>query len=837
KGKKGITSFFRNILRRGKESSESFESMNPDVQLVAKLERKDSSSTPPGGGSLDNPEEDLSSSVDKKLGPKLLQPSGFLVIPPGSQNSPQHKGDTTPGSTTGSMFSKSSSFSSKPPQSSDSDIHQSSITTTASCSSAAASGTTTPVSASPPTQRKKGLASPKMMLKKATAKFSPPASRHPSKVVEKDIVDALSNVPKPYLAPKPSVPPPTKPPTTTATPSFSASSPQVTTAQSVGKEAVAKEKDVTTAPNVVKRRPKSPKRMAPPVPPSRTSVASGTGTLTRSENRESTRRSMPVPPSPPGDRKDRPPGGQSPPISPIRETENSLPSSPSSPTSTSFDFVTTEWSGGSTSTIEEELPKFTEKIELPTVANPGRKGFLGKLGGNRKNRAPQPPSVKRAKSITESSTLPRGDKKSKKINVADISGPVLVTDITNVRVLENRRNTISLGDEPAFHTVTIPTGTHGPATSNASVDKSGFDEFDFPVLSPLGSLENLYESILPKPEGNMFHYYDPPTSPKVLCPNIPADGYLEPVPPLSTTGVAPPLTAGSAAAGLLSTSITTNPSKSPLKAKGSLSKYDRSTPGFTTKESSSSGHSTSTSSSEANSAENSGNSLPDQSSSNGLGPNFIEPEMTEQRKILLASQPIYEEIPNGNNEEEEVDNNAEQKAQDARFKKSAGLKEGLARKPSNSEAISNMQKVMLPGMGSGGELTKSQIAHAWLQQPHTVVPQPPQVPPPTPASSSSSSASSSLTASVIGMSVSSIMTTSLTSSMLPPPPPPPDHLPAPPPTASRSVSRETVSSESDTQSNCSTLSRPRPAPRRKPKRPDTGGSDQYVSMNRPNAQV
>ncbi|XP_059169943.1 nuclear pore complex protein DDB_G0274915-like [Physella acuta] len=898
KGKKGITSFFRNILRRGKDSSESFESLNPDVQLIAKLERKDSTGTPVSSSSLDIADEDVtSSSVDKKPGPKLSQPSKVLVIPPSSV-SPQHKGGTTPVSGDGSQTIP------KDPET---------ISTTASISSAAASNATTPVSASPPTQRKKGLASPKMMLKKATAKFSPPVSRHQTKPIEKDLTD--STLPKPYPAPKPAVPPPSKPPVTSTSTPASTAAPVPTSKETSPSNT--KERETTAAPNVVKRRPKSPKRTAPPVPPSRTSVGqgksapapdsrntdlarelewrlnkaatdqSGCGTLTRES-----RRSMPVPPSPPGERKEKTSTGQSPPISPIHETENSLPSSPSSPAGTSFDFVNTEWSGGSTSTIDDDLPKFTEKIELPTVANPGRKGFLGKLGGNRKNRAPQPPSVKRAKSITESSTLPRGDKKSKKINVADISGPVLVTDITNSRVLENRRNTISLGDEPAFHTVNIPTGKEGPTNSTASVDKGGFDEFDFPVLSPLGSLENLYESILPKPEGNMFHYYDPPTSPKVLCPNIPSDGYLEPVPPLTLTSVPgslPAASAGLSTAALISgltqvapSSSNSSSAKSPLKTKGAPSK-------FVSRESvsSGSGHTTSTSSSEANSTENSGNSLPDSTqlsklpSQNGLGSNFVEPEMTEQRRLLLASQPIYEEIPNGNNEDDDLEEAAKTELRDSQKKKKmSGAKEspalsrkpshvegstpGLSRKPSMAEGTTNLQKIMLPGLAPGGELTKSQIAHAWLQQPHTPVPQIPNVPPP--ASSSSSSASSSLTASVVGalptspshvtskhnlaptslhltsmtssmLSVSSLMTTSMTSSMLPPPPPPPDHLPAPPPTASRSVSKETVSSESDTQSNCSTLSRPRPAPRRKPKRPDTGGSDQYVSMNRPNAQV
>ena len=58
-----------------------------------------------------------------------------------------------------------------------------------------------------------------------------------------------------------------------------------------------------------------------------------------------------------------------------------------------------------------------------------------------------------------------------------------------------------------------------------------------PILSPLGSLENLYEAILPK-EGAKFPYYDPPeTTTRSLCPNVPAEGYLEPVAPTTVAAV------------------------------------------------------------------------------------------------------------------------------------------------------------------------------------------------------------------------------------------------------------------------------------------------------------
>ena len=62
-----------------------------------------------------------------------------------------------------------------------------------------------------------------------------------------------------------------------------------------------------------------------------------------------------------------------------------------------------------------------EKIELPRPASSSRKSFLGKL--NRKNRPPAPQSVKRTKSITESSVV--GDLHLKKIDLKDISGPVV----------------------------------------------------------------------------------------------------------------------------------------------------------------------------------------------------------------------------------------------------------------------------------------------------------------------------------------------------------------------------------------------------------------------------
>ena len=80
-----------------------------------------------------------------------------------------------------------------------------------------------------------------------------------------------------------------------------------------------------------------------------------------------------------------------------------------------------------------------------------------------------------------------------------------------------------------------------PPASSAAVAQSvekGYDDLDMPVLSPLGSLENLYEAILPK-EGatGRFPYYDPldKAAPRSLCPNVPAEGYLEPVAPAASS--------------------------------------------------------------------------------------------------------------------------------------------------------------------------------------------------------------------------------------------------------------------------------------------------------------
>lgn len=262
KSKKGITSFFRNILRRGKDSQESFESANPDVHFSAKPERKDSAGVI---GSVDQPDDDMASScVDQKLAPKFSPQAKFLVIPPTSPSQKRGDADSV------AQASASADAASKSELDSHLSLQENQSGTAPAASPSATAASESPATASPQSQRKasKGLASPKMMLKKATAKFSPPACRH--KVQEKEPDAPVSSTIKPYPAPKPVMPPPAKPPVTAA--SSLDAAPVVA---SVKDTSVVKDGESVTNPNVIRRRPKSPKRTAPPVPPTRTSVGTG----------------------------------------------------------------------------------------------------------------------------------------------------------------------------------------------------------------------------------------------------------------------------------------------------------------------------------------------------------------------------------------------------------------------------------------------------------------------------------------------------------------------------------------------------------------------------------
>lgn len=223
----------------------------------------------------------------------------------------------------------------------------------------------------------------------------------------------------------------------------------------------------------------------------------------------------------------------------------------------------------------------------------------------------------------------------------------------------------------------------------------------------------------------------------------------------------------------------------------------------------------------------------------------MEPELTEERRQLIASQPIYEEIPSytsdvwqGRKNEDDLDS----KSLTSQITQLTDVSSISPVHGLESSHKSSVQSATLPhpkrkpstdsaprSKRSGSVSSRGETATLAV----------------TSAQAMTSSMTSVLPVTALAMTSSPFMTASMTSSLLwqGTPAQPVDSngellpLPPIPPMAPRSVSKETVSSESDTQSSSGTLSRPRPAPRRRPKRPDTTGSDQYVSMNRPNTQV
>ncbi|XP_076438772.1 uncharacterized protein LOC143277753 [Babylonia areolata] len=796
RSKKGFTSFFKNILRRGRDSSESFESSNPEVQFAVRSEVAFSSAPSLTEGAAEGMHRKGSDASSSQSKVRVLPPGGASGIKGGSAST----GD----------LPKSAAV-----RKSESDGTGESM----------ASAVGQPRASSPPGQpRSKGLSSPKQMLKRTAAKLSPP-TQHKALPHSKD--DA---------------------PTTPAK-----SKPALISRKSDDKESgEAGTTTTTTQPTPVRRRAKSPKRIPPPAPPTRpagglggkseeslpglgstsdltreleqklksagisgiSGISGSTPALTSTTTTTGTKPSGPAPPAgkapssqvpkpdsqppsattarsdlrksmtvpPPSPPTSKPQVSRSPPASPTPEESDSQPGSPTDEMSNS-----------------DESPRFMEKIELPTAA-PGKKGILGKLNMNRKSRAPAPPSsVKRARSISDA------EKRAKRINPADISGPVLVTDASNTTALENRRNTISLGDDPAFNTAAAQ-----------SIEK-GFDDLDMPILSPLGSLENLYEAILPK-EGAPF--YDPPdATTRTLCPNVPAEGYLEPVAPSSIATATPE-------PSLDQSEVADVGATSPARTVGDGGGWKGEEVGG-------------------------GGSKVLGRSGSGQGETFVEPELTEERRLLIASQPIYEEIPpyapstKDDLDTKSVTSQLTQMTDVSHGSVGHGTEAPSHKPPAavNSATLPHPKRKPAADTGQRSRRSGSMSSHDA---------------PPTPTVKSlvtsagqpmTSSMTSALpvTSSSSAMIASPFMTASMTSSLMwhtSSPAQPVDSngellpLPPIPHMAPRSVSKETVSSESDSQSSAGgTLSRPRPIPRRRPKRPDTAGSDQYVSMNRPNAQV
>ena len=230
--------------------------------------------------------------------------------------------------------------------------------------------------------------------------------------------------------------------------------------------------------------------------------------------------------------------------------------------------------------------------------------------------------------------------------------------------------------------------------------------------------------------------------------------------------------------------------------------------------------------------------MPDQ------GEVFVEPELTEERRQLIASQPIYEEIPSysdgweGQSNDDDLDSKS-LTSQVTQMTDISHLSPVHMSEPSHKTSVQSAtlpHPKRKPSTDSAPRNKRRGSASSHAE---------PATPAVTSAQAMTSSMTSVLPMTALTMTSSPFMTASMTSSLLwqGVPAQPVDSngellpLPPIPPMAPRSTSKETVSSESDTQSSSSTLSRPRPAPRRRPKRPDTTGSDQYVSMNRPNTQV
>ena len=388
RAKKGITSFFKNILRRGRDSTESAESSNPEVQFVVRSEV--------GSSSAPTLTDACSDALSKKGSDPVSGQSKFRVLPPGAATAVKG-GSASTGDLPG--------FGVKRPGDGE----------------GSGSTVTQDKPSSPPSQVKsKGLSSPKQMLRRTAAKLSPP-TQHKALSHAKDDSTATTPKTKSSLTPK----------------------------KSDDRES----SEASSQPTPVRRRAKSPKRIPPPAPPPTRPLGGGksedgwSADLTREleqrlrpsgasastpniappvatkpapqsvaaksvsqtlkpdspspTSRAEIRKSMTVPPpSPPTSKVSH--VSRSPPTSPTPEELDSQPGSPTDDLSNS-----------------DDSPRFMEKIELPTAA-PGKKGILGKLNMNRKSRAPAPPSsVKRARSISDA------EKRMKRINPADISGPVV----------------------------------------------------------------------------------------------------------------------------------------------------------------------------------------------------------------------------------------------------------------------------------------------------------------------------------------------------------------------------------------------------------------------------
>lgn len=509
--KKGITSFFRNILRRGRDSIDSSSEQESGVEISksqTSVANSNGSSTESLGGKTEGPPspsatESIGTSpiMKMKVLPNIAKPARTSIIMTSSDSgqSPERASKGSPKVTKKSNIVETE----ESPQG----------------KAEESSGTEKKENRESKTEKKgsyKGNNSKgaeKDLDRKGDDKVTKEKDRKGSEV------PSLPSKPPPLTTrPKP-INLPAKPVVAAIT-----SSKQPMTAEESLKERSASissqegESHNDGKPTNVRRRAKSPKRSAAPVRPQPPAKAPEnrnslfTKELEMKICRSFGEQTKPVVEARPRPRIDTSMSASQPSVSPT-SPELAIPAAMSASVT---DIRSTEQAVSPS----QDVPA-AEKIELPRAQS--RKSFLGKLG-NRKSRAPpRPPSiVKRAKSITENSLSTDGP--AKKLEACDISGPVLISDMTSSQAVNrpSRRNTITIGDDCSF--------VSGGSTSSGSTN----DKYDeWPQFSPLGSIDNLYEPIVPKdpppppPDGNV---YDPvSTNPAAVTCQLPTEGYLEPV--------------------------------------------------------------------------------------------------------------------------------------------------------------------------------------------------------------------------------------------------------------------------------------------------------------------
>lgn len=402
KAKKGITSFFRNILRRGRDSTDG------SGDAIAAGESSSSLSSSEGSGNQsDKKSAEIETSNKEKIPNKSSSPQmKTKVLPPISGNSR-------------ARTSVMVAFAEKPKSEKLSDSNLS--------EKAEGSENSSPKTKKQEVNMEKGNDGNKTEDKNVSDKGSTTVSGSP-------VQTSSGGVVKPPIAARPKpVPSSQKPsisPQASQKDTGSKSSPIRERKASTGSESETK----TESPKrndgdnvIVRRRAKSPKRSAAPTRPSvptkgienRHSVFTKELEMRLSKNVDHMKVSPPPAPVAP------PSSAKSAKTDQKKLTAPQPPASPTSPKETNSPSVVMETKDDNTSDqVSAEKEKVVEKIELPTTHS-SRRSFLGKLGKGKSKAAPRPPqNVKRTKSITEN-TLQGGDLQVKKIDASDISGPVV----------------------------------------------------------------------------------------------------------------------------------------------------------------------------------------------------------------------------------------------------------------------------------------------------------------------------------------------------------------------------------------------------------------------------